>query len=342
MMGTIRLKILAALCMSLAACKPAATLESARASATDALAAMQHAIALQQEGKVPEAQTEARRGQDGFVLARDQFLSARADQSDDPEVLIEFAQLCERLGDSDLAGEAYLRAANLRADDANLWYRAGRCFVDAGGRYLARAAGPLARAEELARTKPGSVSQAEIEAARGDVSWKSDAYDIAGTRYAAALAADPVNPRGLMGTAKVAIARGAPTEAEAALIELQKSGAAVDPAMVELRLREAYLAYRRARPPLPEDPAAYRALAGIAVRVGFLDEARAATEYALRLKPDDVFSLNMAGSLAHRAGDIERARQAFTRSLELQPDQPRTREALAALPGPGAGLGPLR
>lgn len=330
----------AALCMLLTACEPRATIESARAAVTEAQAVMQHAMALQQEGKTQEAQDEAQRALDGLASARDQYVSARVDRSDDPELHVEFAQLCERLGDTDLAGEAYLRAARLRSVDATLWYRAGRSFVDAGGRYLARAAEPLDLAQQFARANPGAVSQADIDAARGDVSWKNDAYDIAGTRYAAALAVDPANPRALLGAAQVGIALGAPTQAEAALVELQK--APIDPVVADVRLREAYLVYRRVRPKLPENPTAYRSLAGIAVRVGFLDDARALVEHALTLAPDDVFSLNMAGSLAHRAGDIERARQVFTRSLELQPDQPRTRESLAALPAPGVGLGPLR
>lgn len=325
---------------ALAGCTPQATLEDARAAAATAQAAVQQALALQQQGQTEAAMDEAARAEIVFADARDLYFSARADLSDDPDVLIEFAELCDRLNDDDLAGEAFLRAAASRPEDATLWYRAGRCFVDAGGRYLARAAEPLDRAETLSRSASGAVAIADIEAARGDVSWKNGAYDIAGTRYAAALAADPTSARALMGAAKVAVATGVPAQAEARLGELQ-TAARVDPNVVEARLREAYLVYRRMRPALPADAAEYRALAGIAVRSGFIDEARAAVEHSLTLDPNDVVALNMAGSLAQRAGDYARARQAFSRSLELQPDQPRTREALTTLPAPGSGQGPL-
>lgn len=340
-MGIVRALGLAAAFMALAGCTPRATLDDARAVAATAQAAVQQALALQQQGQTQSAMDEAARAETVFAAARDLYFSARADQSNDPDVLLEFAELCDRLNDDDLAGEAYLRAAELRPEDPTLWYRAGRSFVDAGGRYLARAAEPIDRAEELSRSAPGTVSIADIEAARGDVSWKNGAYDIAGTRYAAALAADATNARALMGAAKAAVATGVPAQAEARLNELQTS-ARVDPNAVESRLREAYLAFRRVRPALPADAAEYRALAGIAVRSGFLDDARAAVEHSLTLNPDDVVALNMAGSLALRAGDYTRARGAFTRSLELQPDQPRTREALASMPAPGSGQGPLR
>ncbi len=343
-----RFRILPLVCagLMLAGCEAQVSVEDARAAAAEAQVTVQQMLALQQQGKAQESADAAKQAEYAFASARDRFLSARADQSNDVDLLIEFADVCDRLRDTDLAGEAFLRAAKLRPEDATLWYRAGRNFVEAGGRYLARAAEPLDRAEQLARSNPGAVSLADIEAARGDISWKGAAYDIAGKRYAAAREADPANPRALMGIAKVALVKGAPTETEAALTALQTSGAQVDPNVVEARLREAYLVYRRDRPAVSEDPAAYRALAGIAVRCGFLDDARMEIEHALKLHTDDVFSLNMAGSLALRAGDTERARQVFTRSLELQPDQPRTKEALAALSAPtppaGQGQGPLR
>jgi len=341
-MSLTRLLSVVCACLLLTGCEGTATIEDARAAAAEAQAAVEQMITSQQQGNAQAAMDAAKQAEYALAAARDRFLSARADQSNDVDLLVEFADVCARLGDTDLAGEAFLRAAELRQEDATLWYRAGRNFVDAGGRYLARAVEPLDRAEQVLQSQPGAVSMADIEAARGDVSWNGAAYEIANSRYAAALLADPASSRALMGTSMVAIAIGAPLRAEAALTDLQANGGQVDPKFVETRLREAYLVYREKRPAIPDDPAAYRALAGIAIRVGFLDDARAAAEHALKLNPDDVFALNMAGSLAHRAGDFERARQAFTHSLELQPDQPRTREALAALPTPGVGQGPLR
>jgi tetratricopeptide (TPR) repeat protein len=302
---------------------------------------MKHAIELQKDGREQDAEAEGQRAQDQWFDARDRYLSARADLSRDPEVLIEFAEFVEKLGDSDLAGEAYLRAAGLRPEDARLWYRAGRNFADAGGRYLIRAAEPLDRAEALTRTTPGTVTRAEIETTRGDISWKYGAYEIAAKRYAAALAADAAGVRAQIGAACAALALGDPARAEASLDKLQTIPPA-DAAVLAARLREAYLAFRRMNMRPLESATAYRALAGVAVRAGFIADARAAIEHALTLDDRDVFSWNMEGSLAEAAGDTARARRAYTRSLELQPDQPRTLEALARLAGAGPPPGPAK
>ncbi len=318
------------LCIALGACAPRVTLEDARREATAAQARMNHALELQRAGQQDDAEAEGQRAQDQLFAARDRYLSARADLSRDPDVLIEFAEFVEKLGDSDLAGEAYLRAAGLRTENAKLWYSAGRNFVDAAGRYLSRAAEPLDRAEAILRTNPGTVSPAEIETARGDISWKNGAYEIASKRYAAALASDAAAIRAKIGAACTALALGDPVAAESTLNELQTIPPS-DAAFLDARFREAYLAFRRSQAHVSDSAAAYRALAGLSVRAGFLAEARAAIEHALTIDDRDVYSWNLDGSLAEAVGDTERARHAYTRSLELQPDQPRTRESLAGL-----------
>ncbi len=324
-------------------CDARPTLEDARREAASADALMKSATELRAQGKLAEAEAQAVQAQDGLVQARDLYLGARADLSGRPEVLLEFAALCERLRDYDLAGEAYLHAAALRPDDAALWYGAARNFTYAGGRYLSQAADPLDQAERLVRGGAAGVSVADIEATRGEISWKNGAYGLAAQRYEAALAADPGNLRAKMLSVCGAIALGDLRSAYSLLNELQTQGAPVgEGTSFDARLREAYAVYRRARPALPEDAPAYRALAGISVRAGFLDDARTAIEHALTLDDRDVFSWNMAGSLAHQAGDFERARRAFTRSLELEPNQPRTQDALSQLPSdPGIAQGSL-
>jgi len=336
-----------AACVALAGCEARVSIAEAQREASAAGELMKSAAALNAQGKSAEAEAQAKQAQEGFIRARDLYLSARADLSDEAEVLRDFAALCERLRDFDLAGEAFLRAAAQRPDDpasATLWYSAARNFVFAGGRYLPRAAEPLDQAERLlAQGSATDVSIADIEATRGEISWKNGAYELAAKRYATALAADPQSLRAKMLSACGAIAVGDLEFAGATLAELQAMNAPVgEGSAFDARLREAYAAFRRTRPALPEDAASYRALAGISVRVGFLDEARAAIEHAIRLDDRDVFAWNMAGSLAQQAGDVARARAAFTRSLELDPNQPRTQDALAQLTAAGTGQGPLK
>lgn len=327
------------LSIALGACTPRVTIEDARREAAAAQALMNHALELQKAGRQEDAEAEGQRAQDQLFAARNRYLSARADLSHDPEVLIEFAEFVEKLGDSDLAGEAYLRAAWLRSVEGQLYYRAGRNFVDAGGRYLERAADPLDQAEAILRKIPGAVSAADIEMARGDISWKSAAYEIAAKRYASAIAADSASVRAKIGAACAALALGDPVAAETGMNELQSAGPA-KAALLDAQFHEAYLVFRRRQARLPDTAAAYRAAAGLSARAGFLEDARAAIAHALTLDDRDVYSWNLDGSLAEAAGDKERARLAYTRSLELQPDQLRTREALERLDGAGAAPTP--
>ncbi len=327
--------ICSALCVLLVACDARPTLDDARREAALAEALLKKAMNLGAQGQSTEANAQAMSAQDRMTTARDLYLSARADRSTDATVLVEFAVLCERLRDYDLAGEAYLRAAEQLPEDpagVTLWYSAAKNFVAAEGRYLTRAAESLDHAEKLMRGGATGVSSTDIEITRGDISWKNGAYELAAKRYADALAADPANLRAKMLSACSAVALGNFAPAEKIMEELQSQGALIgEGSAFDARFREAYAAYRRMRPAIPNTAAAYRALAGISIRAGFLDDGRTAVEHALTLDDRDVYLWNMAGSLAHRAGDIDRARAAFTRSLELEPNQPRTRDSLAQL-----------
>lgn len=292
--------------------------------------------AREPQGPPQEARALFDRAGDMFVQARTAYLSAGADTARDVEVLIEFARLAERLEDYDLAGEAYYRAAQRRPESAEFWYRAGLNFAQAGGRY----ADPAIEALEAARERmeiggTDTVGLHQVAAALGKVYWNQRLIELAEEAYLESLGGRADYSPARMGLAAVALVQGDPVAASELLDNLQIVDES-DARELDRMLREAYLQFRRDRAGIPNTAAAHRALAMLAVRLGYLEEARLAIERSLTLDGMSVFSWNLAGSLARQAGDIERAREAFERSLSLDPDQPRTREALESLTQPSA------
>jgi tetratricopeptide (TPR) repeat protein len=291
---------------------------------------MARAQSLQQQGQTEAAGRAALAAQNGLYRAREHFMAAEADRSRDTGVVVEFAEFSERMQDYDLAGEAFARAAALDGGRADLWHRAARNFIAAGGRYLERATPALDAAAKANGESTHAVGPADIAAARGDLMMARGLPDDAAPHYAEALAADAQHVRARIGAAGAALQLGDVERAS----DLADGLGAPGPAEGELLdrvLRESYLVFRRDRVVVPETAAAQRALAKLCVRLGFLEEGHLAIERAVQLDDGDVFSWNLLGSLSREAGDTARAREAFTRSLQLAPDQPRTKQALDEL-----------
>lgn len=293
---------------------------------------MKDARELQAQGQSEQAFARFETAQDLLYEAREEYLAARADQSRNQAVLIEFAELCERLQDYDLAGEAYERAAESNPAPADLWFKAGKNFVLAGGRYGQDAIEALNQARTMAGGNEGPNRAVDILTLLGDQYWNDSLISLAEQRYMDALAIDQKTPGANVGLACIVLVQGDPVGSSDILDRL----GSLDPAgarRLDRMLREAFLTFQRKRVPIPDSAAAHRAFAKTAVRLGFLAEARLAVEKSLRMDDSDVFSWNLAGSLAAEAGDRARARAAFERSLALDPDQPRTRESLQQLKG---------
>lgn len=316
-----------------AGCSGGDDLAAARGLVENATAEMSRAQDLQRQGKLDEANAAAYAAQDMLLQARNHYLAASADRSRKADVLVEFAEFSERMEDPDLAGEAYARAARIEDARADLWFRAARNFVDAGGRYLDRVPEALDAVERANASAAKPVSLSDLETVRGEMFLALGLPDQAAPRFAAALEANPEHVRARIGGAGAALQLG---EVERAADWVDGLGAldARAGALLDRVLRQAYLVFRRDRVAVPETARAQRALAKICVRLGFLREGLLAIERAVELDGGDVFSWNMIGSLAHEAGDVQRAREAFTRSLSLAPDQPRTKQELDELGGP--------
>jgi len=329
-----RTRLFAAIAMAWVAtgCTNDALLERARDSTETAESLIQEGRQL--APSEPEAATNRfNRAQQALIEARNAYLAARADRSEVPELLEEFARVAEQLTDYDLAGEALLRAAELRPENAELWFRAGRNFVDAGGAYLGQAAHPLQRAEQL--SSGDDSLNARILTARGEIFWKQGMHAAAHELFVEANRYAGVTDRGRLAVIASSLATGEVLAAQNAIENLD------DPALLQTPfgrrgLREAYLVYRQLRLPSPDDPEGLLALAKIAVRLGFVEDGRLAVERSIEQGGEDIVTLNLAGSLAAQAGDTDRAQELFTRSLELDPNQPRTRQALEQLPSAGA------
>ncbi len=326
----VRLAVAGTLCC--AGCSATDRLTEARRYADAATNLMREAQELFQQGQADAANRTAENAQESMRLARDAYLAAKADRSRDVDLLIEFAELTERLEDSDLAGEAYARAAEIDGARPDLWYKAARNFVEARGRYLDLVMETLAKAEAASTGAAAPVPRADIEAVRGDVFLALGLPEDAAPHYEASLAENAQQPRARIGIAGAALQLG-DVERSAALVDSFAQPTPAEAVLLDRTLRGSYMAFRRDRVIVPETAASQRALAKICVRLGFVQESLLAVESAVRLDPADVYSWNMLGSLSAQAGDTQRAREAFTQSLTLAPDQPRTKQALDELGG---------
>ncbi len=325
---SVTLLLLAAL--ALAGCSRGGDLAKARGLSERAMGELERAQSLVQQGNTGEANLAAISAEDGLRNARDAYLSARADRSRDVDVLVEFAQLCERLEDFDLAGEAYARAAQTARERPDLWFRASRNFVSARGRYLDRASDALAAAEAANATAEAPVAAADLAVVHGDLFMVLGLPEDAAARYAEALESDPQHARGRIGAMGAALELGDAVRA-AAMVDSFTAPTQGESILLDRTLRTSYQKFRRDRVIVPETAESMRSLARLSVRLGFLQEARLAIERAVQLDDADVFAWNLLGSLAHQSGEIARARTAFERSLAIQPDQPRTKQALDEL-----------
>lgn len=316
-----------------AGCDAGDDLARARLLVQEATTEMTRAQTMHQQGQTDEANQTALAAQDGLMLARDAYLAAKADRSRDVDLLIEFGEFSERLEDNDLAGEAYARAAALDGTRADLWYRAARNFLEARGRYLDRVMESLEKAESANEGSANPVPGADLDAVRGDLFSVLGLPDDAAEFYAAALEANPQQPRARIGMAGVSLLLG-DVERTVALAESFAQPTPAESVLLDRTLRSSFMAFRRDRVIVPDTAPAQRAMAKVCVRLGFMQESLLAIERAVQLDASDVFSWNMLGSLSAQAGDTQRAREAFTRSLALTPDQPRTKQALDELGGP--------
>jgi len=259
--------------------------------------------------------------------ARDLYLRAKADQSDDPEVLREFAELAVRTEDFDLAGKAYRRAAENADAPAELWLEAGRNFVKVGVGMGDPALDALTQCRELAQANGDEVLAARANTQLGHLYRTLGLYEIAREHYVAGLSTEMQFFDAHLGLAGLNFREGRVVEAAAAMDRFG-SMQGTDLVFLDAMLRFGYVGFRENRVSFQDTAANHLSYGKLLTRLQRLNEALTAVRRATELDDQDVIALNLLGSLARAAGDNVLSRDAFEQSLRLNADQPRTLQVL--------------
>lgn len=265
-----------------------------------------------------------------IVAARDFYLQARADASEDPELLQEFAALCVRSEDFDLAAMAYRRAAKFDVENAGYWFRAGQNFVRVGPAMTKEALHSLTECLDRA-TEAGDLElAARANTELGTLYYGLAMYELAREYYELAAASSPDDAAAHIGLAGLNFRDGKVLEAASSADRLgQLNGE--DAVFLDAMLSFGYDEFHNARSYFADTAENHMAYAKLVTRLGHFREALFALERVVELDETNITALNMLGSLALETGDTSRARDAFKRSLDIDPDQPRTREAIEGL-----------
>lgn len=284
-------------------------------------------------GNQSEADEHFARVRDRILRARDLYLQARADASEEPGLLREFANLCVRSEDFDLAAKAYRRAAKYDVENADHLFRAGQNFVRVGpamtNEALESLTECLGRATEDGDLKLAARASAEL----GTLYHGLAMYEISREYYESAVASSPDDATAHIGIAGLNFRVGKVLEAANSADRLGQL-AGEDAVFLDAMLRSGYDEFHDTRSYFADTAENHMAYAKLVTRLGRFREALFALERVVELDETNIIALNMLGSLAIQAGDTSRARDAFKRSLDINPDQPRTREVIDGLVNP--------
>lgn len=255
------------------------------------------------------------------------YVSANADQSDDADVLREFADLAERAGSYDLSGKAFERLAGLPDGTVPDYLRAGLNYEQTG-EYGAMSAARVYEAALNADPEPAMEALAYARLIR--IALRTGDLEAAEKRLTKARLAGVEHPELGVAQALWHVRQGRMALAAESLGVA--TGQAPDQISDYVRDLTAILrAFEQSGGRIPESVNDLRGYASLMVRIGRVDAAIPALERALALAPEDVVTLNMLGSIRMQTGDVDAARALFERSLAAEPEQPRTRQALEAL-----------
>jgi len=267
---------------------------------------------------------------DGLVAGRDLYLRARADTSEDSALLQEFAALCSRSEDFDLAAKAYRRAAAYDPQNAGLWLLAGQNFVGVGEAMTKEALESLGQCLHLATAAGDTQMATRANFELGRLYHRLEMYELSREYYEAAAASDPEYAPAKIALTGLNFREGEVLAAANAVDQLGQLGGE-DIRFLDAMLSFGYGQFQDAHSYFADTAENHMAYAKLLTRIGQFRVALLALERVVELDASNVVALNMLGSIALQAGDSSRALDAFRQSLDLQPDQPRTLQALEAL-----------
>jgi tetratricopeptide (TPR) repeat protein len=314
-------------------CGLAATAQNPIAQARSKVGDYRSALTL--ASRAPDAATaneQMSQAQNHLREAVRLFEEGGAAQSDEADILVDYADVLIILKSPDLAEPLLLRAATLAPQDGETWLRLGNARSELGPKALKSAIDAFDQAAAFAAT---DGSRAEADAGAAYTWFRNGYYDLAAKRYAAALNADAKNTRAQIGEAALLFRRGLVVDAAARLDSLTE----LPPDMVtELATTVGTAAedLRDAGILIIDDAAHHIAYARILVRANRLAEALPPLEHAAAIEPGNTAAWNLMGALHTALGDLNGAKTAYQQSLALNPDQPRTQQALTQLTAPPA------
>lgn len=275
--------------------------------------------------RTPEQTTQMRTK---LEEARGLLQQANAAESNDSDVLKDYAVVMQYLGDLDLAANALRRSAALQPENAASWLGLGQVLAELGEAHRDEARRALQKA--LALDPKGAVA-VRAHTALCTLFLQMGLTDLARAECAKALELDPNDARAQLLNATFLVREGKMVEAVQVVEGLQAPPPALEPAVRD---------FQRARHTFPDIAENHLAYGKVLLWAGRIQESVLAIERAAELDPDNHVIQNFLGSLWGGMGNVNKARAAYGRSLELNPDQPRTREELDRLNAAEAGETP--
>lgn len=318
--------------LAVAGCDGGKHLEEAEAlsrKAEELTAALQQLATAGNAGAYALTEQDLRKTLKAMAL---EYELAGVPESDDPALLLEYAEVQGRLSNWDLAANALRRAAELKPEDAKTWGLLGQAEAELGPSHATEAVEALRRVLEL---EPEGGSAALAHALLGRIFTDQSLYALARKHYERALELNPDRTASRIALAALDIREGRLEQASEALDALAQTGADAEAANRGL-ITEAVAAFDATRQTITDEAAKHLAYAKLLVRAGRIEDCLWPLGRALELDPNNYIAWNMAGSIRQGMGQTDRAREAFERSLQVNPDQPRTRESLEQLSGTSA------
>jgi tetratricopeptide (TPR) repeat protein len=257
--------------------------------------------------------------------ARDQFRAGGVEASNDPKLLMEYADVLSRLGDVDLLRNTLERLVRIEPGSAVAWIGLGRSRAMAGPDHATAAAEAFRRALEL-KPEPKIAAGAydglaELYAANGT-------YDLARENLNKALEISPESAGVKISLVALEIRQA---NVKAASDLLKTFGNAALPPDASRKLHKALADFRENRRTFPDTAENHLAYAELLIRGDRLPDSVMPIQRAVVLAPDNYVAWNMLGSIRMAVNDLPGARAAFQQSLQVKPDQPRTQQSIAEI-----------
>ncbi len=274
-------------------------------------------------------QAEKQRNDSLALLAKTRalFEAANALVSSDYDVLIEYAEVLNWSGDSDLAAEALNRATELKPSDSRAWLALGRILTDLGPAKRNDARKALEKAISVADSLD---VETEARLVLAVFYWDLGLYNECRAQCSLIRERKPDHISCRIVMTALDTREGLLKEASDELDSIGNLNIG-QTLLLNKVLPKALDDFELSRKTIPDEAEYHVAYAKLLIRANRAPLSIYPLERAVRLKPDEYRYWNLLASVAGFTEDHQRARQAYEKSLELYPDQPRVRKSLQSM-----------